>query len=77
MPLCSFKNCKYNHDTNCFASIGEREGCEFLHRVEVIRCRDCRYMATISAFDICEKSLDDITMDDFCSKAKYRKTIKE
>jgi predicted RNA-binding Zn-ribbon protein involved in translation (DUF1610 family) len=29
MPSCSFTDCKYNQDHNCFAKGGNREGCEF------------------------------------------------
>lgn len=28
-PMCSFTQCRKNQDHNCFASYGQREGCEF------------------------------------------------
>ena len=28
-PTCSFTECRKNHDHNCFASEGYRQGCDF------------------------------------------------
>ena len=70
MPSCSFKNCRHNHDHNCFAKGANREGCEFLNMVEVVRCKDCVFFQYTAGTPWCNWWRDVIGLLDYCSNGK-------
>ena len=40
--------------------------------IEVVRCKDCIFRETISAFDLCAKGVPNFEMDGYCSSGERR-----